>query len=265
MDIKVAFIHTSYTHIIGAADNPAVSCAAILSAAPSARSGMYFLRSANADPSDSPTSVFCDMTLNCDGVVGGWRQIADISPDAGCGDFPNSGGFCRISLATGCGVGQTVPVHGIEYSQVCGRIIGTRVGSFAAFGVNPGATTIEDIYVEGISVATFSFDLGVPVTHIWTFAVSNDGENSGGSCPCVSNGSPQPPSFVGTNYFCEGGDDPLWDGEGCSAADSCSCTANGPPLFLRTLDSPIAEPIQAIFCTNDDNEVIGFVLQLYVR
>ena len=63
-------------HIGTTPENPAVSCASILATDPAAQSGDYFLRSANAAPSDPSTSVFCDMTLDCDGVVGGWRQIA---------------------------------------------------------------------------------------------------------------------------------------------------------------------------------------------
>ena len=56
--------------------NLALSCASILAADPS---GEYFLRSANITPDDSSTSVFRDMTLYYDGVIGGWRQIADLN------------------------------------------------------------------------------------------------------------------------------------------------------------------------------------------
>ena len=211
-----------------------MSCAAILSANPAAQSGTYFLRSANSDPSDPSTSVFCDMTLDCDGVVGGWRQIADINPEIECPeDFTqfslSQGDACFSEPGPGCLRSLPFQVNGIEYSQVCGRITGSRSGGFLAFGVNPGAT-IDDQYVEGISITTDGSASG-PRTHIWTFALS-DGFNSNG-CPCTSAGAPQPPNFVGSDYFCEGGGGPIWDGESCSPGEACSCTedqGNGPRL-----------------------------------
>ena len=53
------------------------------------------------------------------------------------------------------------------------------------------------------------------------------------------------PSFVGSNYFCETGnegansldnflDDLLWDGKGCPSSNNC-CNFNEPPWFYREL------------------------------
>ena len=255
------------------ADNPATSCAAILAANPAAQSGEYFLRS--AAPGDSSVSVFCDMTLDCDGVVGGWRQLADINPDRataqGCpAGFPEaSTGGCLSRVFTGCYSSPvSFPVNGIEYSQVCGQILGRRggLGISNAFGMTGGARTIDDPYVDGISVTYGT----APRTHIWTFAIGRDELD----CPCASAMATQPPDFVGRNYFCEGGGSlsirPLWDGVDCSGADACSCTAdqgNGPPFFLRTFDSPIAEDIEARVCRiTASSGNFGFILvQLYVR
>ena len=231
-------------------------------------------RSANADPSEPSTSAFCDMTLDCDGVVGGWRQIADINPEIECPEgFIQLSFFCFACLSEsgrvgpGCLLSLPFPVNDIEYSQVCGRITGQRGGGFLAFGVNPGAS-IDDQYVEGISITT-NGSASQPRTHIWTFAISNLDFDGSGGCPCTSAGAAQPPNFVGSNYFCEAGGDPLWDGEGCSVADACSCTedqGNGPPLFLRTFDSPIAEDVEARFCADSSSDQIGFdFLQLYTR
>ena len=257
------------------AENPAVSCASILAADPAAQSGEYFLRSASAAPSDPSTSVFCDMTLDCDGVVGGWRQLADLSPDTGCpGGFREFFGICNSLLTDsirfhsnvgpGCQLSLPFPVNGIEYSQVCGRISGFHGGSVGGFGVSGASDTVDGLYVEGVSV-TYG---PPPRTHIWSFALTVS------ECPCAASGmSAQPPSFVGTNYFCEvfdsGIDDSYWDGEDCLGADACSCTAdqgNGPPFFLRTFDSPVAEDIEARFCADAVTDFIGFsILQLYVR
>ena len=129
-------IYYTWNCIDNTADNPAVSCAAILSANSSAQSGTYFIRSANADPSEPSTSAFCDMTLDCDGVVGGWRQIADINPEIECPEgfiqssffgfacFSESG---RLGSGSGCPLSLAFPVNDIEYSQVCGWITGQRL------------------------------------------------------------------------------------------------------------------------------------------
>ena len=261
--------------IIGTADNPAVSCAAILSANPSARTGQYFLRSANAGPSDPSTSVFCDMTLDCDGVVGGWRQIADIDADMGC---PEGFGrlalqvpqltlcFPRSAIGPGCLVSLSFPVNNIEYDQVCGRIIGSSPSIFlTGFGSLTGGTgTLDGLYVEGISLTYGSS----PRTHIWTFAIIRDPTNNI-LCPCVSASAPQPPGFVGNNFFCDSTIFPLWDGNECSGSDMCSCTedqGNGPPFFLRTFDTPVAEDIEMRLCTDNARQRVDLVLvELYVR
>ena len=211
------------------------------------------------------------MTLDCDGVVGGWRQIANINPEIECpaGFMQTSFGqvaACLSQAGPGCPISLPFPVNGIEYSQVCGQIFGGRSGFFSAFDVTPGAT-IDDRYVNGISLTTDGSS-NRPRTHIWTFAISND-RNSIFGCPCTSAQAPQPPNFVGSDYFCEGGGDLLWDGEVCSVEDACSCTedqGNGPPFFLHSFDSPIAEDVEARLCASTNNEEIFFeILRLYIR
>ena len=218
------------------------------------------------------------MTLGCDGVVGGWRQIADLSADTGCPEGfreISSLGICNSLLVNnlfhsnvgpGCQLSLTFPVNGIEYSQVCGRISGRLGNSKVGFGVTGASDTLDGFYVEGISLTYGT----APRTHIWTFAFS---EGFPAECPCAASGLPtQPPSFVGRNYFCEVFDQTnefLWDGEDCVGVDACSCTAdegNGPPFFLRTFDSPFTDDIEARFCGDTVNDFVGFgLLQLYVR
>ena len=258
------------------ADNPAVSCASILAADPAAQSGEYFLRSANAAPDDNSTTVFCDMTLDCNGVVGGWRQIADIDAAVECPEgffqlifspFAPVQALCipNSVVGPGCLVSLSFPVNSIEYSQVCGRIIGAHPGfNFIGFGVNGGIGTLDSLYVEGISLTYGSS----PRTHIWTFAAV---DHPSITCPCVSSNAPQPPSFVGRNYFCDSTYYPLWDGQECSGLDTCSCTiaeGNGPPFFLRTFDTPVAEDVEMRLCTDDATvpETVDFnIVELYVR
>ena len=56
------------------------------------------------------------------GVVGGWRQIADINPEiecpAGFMQFSLSRGVaCSSQLGPGCFLSLPFPVNGIEYMQ----------------------------------------------------------------------------------------------------------------------------------------------------
>ena len=103
-----------------------------------------------------------------------------------------------------------------------------------------GDTTAHDQAIQGISLTTDG-SANRPRTHIWTFAISND-RNGNFGCPCTSAQAPQPPNFVGSDYFCEGGGDPLWDGEDCIVLDACSCTedqGNGPLFFCVRLILPL--------------------------
>ena len=259
-------------------DNPAVSCASILAVDPAAQSGEYFLRSANAAPDDNSTSMFCDMTLDCDGVVGGWRQIADLNAAIECPEgfsqlifspFAPVQALCLPTSAVGpgCLVSLSFPVNSIEYNQVCGRIIGAHPGfNLIGFGVNGGTGTLDGLYVEGINL-TYSSS---PRTHIWTFAaVDSFSPTPLNMCPCVSSNAPQPPGFVGRNYFCDSTYYPLWDGQECGGSDTCSCTVaegNGPPFFLRTFDTPVAEDVEMRLCTDASNEGVDFnLVEIYVR
>ena len=224
------------------------------------------------------------MTLNCDGVVGGWRQIADIDAEIGCPeDFSRIVVrfiqppfiFClprsAVGPAAGCLVSLSFPVNSIEYSQVCGRITGsyssTENFDLTGFGSLIGGTgTLDGLYVDGISLTYGSS----PRTHIWTFAATNAANDpSNNICPCVSASAPQPPGFVGRNYFCDSTSTPVWDGNECSGSDMCSCTdggGNGPPFFLRTFDTPVAEDIEMRLCTDNAGDTVDLILvELYVR
>ena len=137
--------------------NPASSCSDISQDSPS---GEYWIQNNNTN---SPVQVYCDMTSrNCScNSTGGWTRIANLDmtdPSQQCPD-----GFRLVNRTTAplrtCGrpagcVSTTFPVHGIEYSHVCGRLIGYQFGSPNAFDpyyVNR-SLTIDDSYVDGISL-----------------------------------------------------------------------------------------------------------------
>ena len=99
-------------------------------------------------------------------------------------------------------------LEGIEYSQVCGKIIGyqdkTPDGFHQRFG---GHNNTDSFYVDGISITHGQS----PRKHIWTFvaALHEYNDHADFVCPCTNtrNTPPPPtvPSFVGNDYFCDTG------------------------------------------------------------
>ena len=185
---------------------------------------------------------------------------------------------CRKTSAPGC---TSIPftTHDIQYSKVCGRIIGYQYGRPNAFTpYNHNFPTIDENYVDGVSI---TYGTG-PRKHIWTFAAENGAEHANSArCPC--RGSlfiGVVPPYVGNDYFCEMGsqsshpnegifyhDDPLWDGRGCGPTSSC-CSFNSPPWFCKELLQPTTDDIEVRGCTDQDsyNEDIPIeLIELYVQ
>jgi hypothetical protein len=116
--------------------------------------------------------------------------LSVASPRRSCG---------RLGSAT-C-VSTTFPVNGVEYSRVCGRIIGYQLGDPNAFRDGPGV--IDDLYVEGVSLTHGSS----PRKHIWTFAAAlhEDSSHVTSTCQCTrtdidTTGQVTVPPFVGEDY-----------------------------------------------------------------
>ena len=162
----------------------------------------------------------------------------------------------------GDGCSSTIfDLYGIEYSRVCGKIIGYQDETPDTFGHIGRSKSIEGTYVDGISL-THGRN---PRKHIWTFAAGLDevGDRYPSfNCPCtnrnLSSFATSPPTFVGNDYFCDTGsaeayqfifygDDPLWDGAGCGPLNDC-CTLNSPPWFRKQLPSATADDIEMRIC-----------------
>ena len=151
---------------------------------------------------------------NCN-TTGGWTRVANLEmtdPSQQCPD-----GFRLVTRTTAplrtCGsldqqlgcVSTTFPVHGIKYSQVCGRVIGYQdktPDSFYTYARHVRSTSDQNY---GISLTHGQS----PRQHIWTFAAAQaETASNVASCPC-----PQPdfpytglvvvPPFIGQDYFCE--------------------------------------------------------------
>ncbi len=155
------------------------------------------------------------------------------------------------------------PTQSIQYSQVCGRIIGYQVGQPQAFvleNINQ-SQTIDDPYVDRVNLT-----YGSPRQHIWTFANAldeTDPYNDESRCSCTDSSRPNTtPSFIGNDYFCETGvppgqrynneifyaDDPLWDGQGCGPTSTC-CTFNNPPWFCKQLPQSTNAHLEVRLCS----------------
>ena len=267
---------------IGSLENPASSCCNIPLCSPS---GEYWIQTSTTN---SPVQVYCDMTRTCCSTTGGWTRVANLDmtdPSQQCPD-----GFRLVNRTTAplrtCGrpetagcVSTTYPVHGIEYSQVCGRIRGyqdSTPDAFYPYYSNRGLT-VDDFYVEGVSLTHGQS----PKQHIWTFAAAVDEISTNYFvCPCTRPDLPYTgvvPPFIGQDYFCETGvrdvirrsvlyaDDPLWDGQGCGGTSTC-CSFNNPPWFCKQLPQPTTDDIELRLCGNlDDEDTPLEIVDIYIN
>ena len=267
--------------------NPAASCAEILSNSPRAPSGYYWLETAGA----SPVRVYCDMSISCQGVGGGWMQVVDLNVTNTSQQCPADTRLslfapirvCEMNTNSGGCSSSMFSVQGVTYSQVCGKIIGYQQGLTDAF-LRFDPVTIDSNYVDGVSLTHGSS----PRQHIWTFASARDevGQFAHTNCPCINSmqsaAATAAPSFVGNDYFCDTGsttsahtsgsqmfyrDDPLWDGAGCGPVNTC-CSLNNPPWFLKQLPSSTTDNIEMRICRNEhqtDERVHIQTVEIYVR
>ena len=198
-----------------------------------------------------------DMTDPSQQCPPGFRQVNRITaPLRTCG---------RPDNLRGC-VSTTFLVHGMEYSNVCGRVIGYQDRTPDAFiqYYNNRALTIDNFYVEGVSLTHGQS----PRQHVWTFAAAVDEIHAQYFvCPCTQPDLPYGgvvPPFIGQDYFCDTGsrdhwriifypDDPLWDGQGCGGTSTC-CSFNNPPWFCKQLPRPTTDDIELRLCGDHDLE-----------
>jgi len=189
-------------------------------------------------------------------------------------------GACgRIDIVTpGCD-SAVFPTNGVNFTQVCGRVIAYKYGYPDAFWTyhiqNRG---IDDYYIDGISITHGSN----PRNHIWSLAGNPfDGHlDLYTQCRCSLDSSyessiPLPPDFVGNNYFCDTGwnmrdydlEDPLWDGQGCASYSTC-CSFNDPPWFSTALPEATSDDIEVRICNRNDwgaEDTPIATLELYVK
>ena len=248
-----------------------LSCSSLPSFCPS---GYYFAKVGFFYFDRSTVRVYCDMTLSCGGVTGGWTRVAELNMIDTSQQCPsglvegNETGIrhCRVD-GDSC---TSVHYHiSVPYSSVCGRITAYQVGSTNAFQryyQNTNTPTIGSNYVDGVSLTH-----GNPRQHIWTFAAALDKQhdNLNSKCPCLFDR--ELPPFVGEDYFCDAGiidfmtgetglqTDPLWDGTDCLCCDN-------PPWFYKQLPQTTTDDIEMRVCKDGSDENIAITeIKIFVR
>ena len=252
------------------------SCEEIKRRCPHCLSDFYII----ADNRSIEHQVYCYMEELCSSA-GGWMRVAYLNmkdsfekcPDGfrlynesgvrACGRPVSSGGSC---------VGITFPSRNIEYSQVCGKVIGYQVGHTDGARYSNGSINFH--YSDGISLTH-----GNPRRHIWTFMVGST-DNLHSRCPCGSKFPITPPSFVGSDYYCESGclnypvigkfytNDPLWDGHQCGSSETACCQRTGIPWFYKKFSYSTSDYVEMRICldeaTSDEDSPVAHY-EIYVK
>ena len=192
-----------------------------------------------------------------------WQKVT--SPILSC-EKKDSGPCDSLNITT-CGA---------IYEMVCGRFSGYQVRtpdafrSFAGLGWN-----LETYYVDGVSIT-----YGSPGNrnHVYTYAAGLTEFNIiSSACPCA--GGTSPPSFVGSDYYCESGNphpiwnngfyysDVLWDGQLCRNEEVTCCYPPNLPWFCKTFLTPVSGDLEVRICLDqapyDENVALDF-LELYM-
>ncbi len=269
MNASLDMIHQQIIYLFGFHPN---SCSAIFLSNPSSPSGYYSIFSSNG----SAVRVYCDMTLSCGGVTGGWMRVANLDMRGSNAQCPGTLRERMDSSIRTCETPSSTTCHQVTYSteninfvEVCGKIKAYQVGKMDAFNSRYDADGINLVY-------------GSPRQHIWTFvSAQSEVGNPPSNCPCTNINQTIstriPPAFVGDDYFCDTGsqgtainnlfygDDPLWDGAGCGPLNTC-CTFNNPPWFYKELPESTTDDIEMQVCRdgNDENIAIEMV-DIYIR
>ena len=224
------------------------------------------------------TSPFLQTTPGREWKMVGYLNMAD--PTQQCPNswqtFTSPRSSCGKKSSAPCD-SLNIPTSGASYQTVCGWFLGYQIGtpdsftSYAGLGYN-----LETYYVDGVSVT-----YGSPGnrSHVYTYAAGFMETSYEGSCPCA--GGDIPPSFVGSDYYCESGNsgpaatyrdfhssDVLWDGQQCGGDEVTCCNPPDLPWFCKTFPTPISEDLEVRICTDEDldNENVAIEsFELYIQ
>lgn len=267
------------------------SCQEIKRKWPDSESDYYMI----ADSAGHNRHVYCHMETICNSDDG-WARVGYLNMSDSTEKCPPGLRLYEKNGIRACGRPKVLnkghcestffSTARMEYSEVCGRIIGYQYGTPG--GINPyghaSTYNIDSYYTEGVSLTH-----GSPRKHIWTF-INSHSENifitSNGrvGCPCAPNSGIRdkaPPTFVGQDYFCESGspgkpeleklytNDPLWDGQQCGLIETTCCKIHSSlPWFHKTLATITTDNIEMRVCGNNGIEIEDSpvsLVEIYVK
>ena len=199
------------------------------------------------------TSGFLNMTDPTQQCPDSWREYDQDSVRA-CGR--------QESDIASCSSVEYSP-DGLEYTRVCGQIMGYQFGSPDGYfslhryiTLTPG-NEINEPYVDGVSVT-----YGNSRQHIWTL-YGGVREFIDGCC-AEPTGRTQPPMFIDQSYFCDTGNPSdsnwrnrfftsfsLWDNDANCPSNATCCAPHSGPWFNTTLTAPTTEDIEIQICGDE--------------
>ena len=222
---------------------------------------------------------------NCGGE-GGWTRVAFVNmtdPNASCPKGLAQRNFsgqllCGRNMSSGC-QSTKFPTFCLNYNQVCGRLRGYQFSSPEAFAqsIIISSLTLDSHYLDGVSITHG----GDPRQHIWTYAVGiTTAQTTRFGCPCNTGSTVSPPTFIGSNYYCESAastfqngvffpNDVMWDGQQCTGKEG-PCCSNNPnlPWFNTALPQNTTDDIELRVCGDESPTTEGTPLELiemYIR
>ena len=172
----------------------------------------------------------------------------------------NGMSMCQTSVPElGC-LAVKFSVGGKKYNKTSGSIRGYQKGTTDGFRASHDDNWgINEAYVDGVSITIGDNRR----KHVWTYAAGFSAEENKptSNCPCSVTRGPDPPTFVGGNYYCQSGSrlipdqdtyymSPLWQGNGCTNKRDNCCGNIGAPMFLREFPTPQNEDIEVRICCN---------------
>uniref|UniRef100_A0A1X7SQZ9 Fibrinogen C-terminal domain-containing protein n=1 Tax=Amphimedon queenslandica TaxID=400682 RepID=A0A1X7SQZ9_AMPQE len=244
-----------------------VSCNDIKMAHPNSVTGYYHA---------GGHTIYCNMDQLCSSG-GGWTRVAYLDMSDATQSCPT--GFTLYTLDGNRYCGRSISnspsctsakffTNGISYSQICGRVEGYQKNTpDALYNGNPQRNNIDSSYVDGVSITR-----GSPRQHVWTLVATGATTIFFGgqfNCPCSPGSVQQVPSFIGNNYYCEGGrGDPLWDGQDCLPIETNCCSSPYLPWFYRQYNASTTDYIELRVCgdqsTVDEDAPVG-LYEIYVK
>ena len=256
--------------------NPGSSCRDIVFINPGCFgfSGFYWIQ---CNGMNSPVQVYCDMRTH----QGGWMRVASENFTAGslcpC-DWDNytASGIQYCTTPSDMTAASWYVDNICPYSEVRGYVLADQKGLCDGFfNVNVTNATIDDNYVDGISISIGNTSR----QHIYTYAIGRE-QKAGLSEACECHSSDVTiPAFILWDYMCDSGFEAdsssasaigtrtLFTGRGC-AVDSGCCHVAGSPWFYKRMPCTLSETLEVRILSDEDHSdemVLIREVELYVK